>query len=505
MSANGEISMSNTLSFELQQRPNQNIKQLQRLIMSKQMQQAIHFLQKPIMELTPLIDMEMEQNPVLEYSKEREQDTDADSELQGLEEENFEESPEPDPEKELQFDDNDFEIMRRLDQDYRDHFSDAETISLKRTNEEDKLHTFLENSVVSEETLFEYLMRQATEVFEDKSQLEIAQAIIGNLDESGFLDVSLHEMALLENFTTEAIENVLKVIQTFDPVGIGARNLKESLLIQLKSQKKDEMLAYEIINNHFDDLLHNRIPSIKKSLHCTSEEISEAVDHITKLDLHPGRQLSHREISFITPDVSLREENEELIVAVNDDSMPKLRLNTRYLRMLEDTSLSEETKDFIKQKIVSAKWLLRNIIERNTTLEKISQSLAKWQRDFFLNPEGKLVPLTMKVLADELNLHESTIARAVSRKYIDTPRGLFPLRAFFTSSLSTNQGEVISSKTARDILQEIIAHEDKEHPFSDEAISSLIKERGIQCARRTVAKYREALKIGNTQQRRKFK
>jgi len=498
--------MSNSLSFELQQKPGQNIKQLQRLIMSRQMQQAIHFLQMPIMELTPLIDMEMEQNPVLEYSKD-EEETEVDSDLKQLEDDNMEESNDEDnaPEKELIFDEGDFEIMRRLDEDFRDHFSESGNVSVKRNSEEDKLQTFLESSIVSEETLFEHLMQQAKEVFEDEKQQAIAEAIIGNFDEGGFLSTSFQELAVLEGCTVEAIEKVLKVIQTFDPIGVGARNLKESLLIQLQSQGKAATLAYAIVDKHFDDLLHNRIPSIKKGLHCTAEQIGEAVDHdIAKLDLHPGTQLSRQVISFITPDVSLRQEEEELIVAINDDTMPRLRLNTRYMRMLDDASLPEETKDFIKQKVVSAKWLLRNIMQRNETLEKISQSLVKWQREFFLNPDGKLVPLTMKVLADELDVHESTIARAVSGKYIETPRGILPLRSFFTSSLSTNAGIDISSKTARDVLKEIIDGEDKQHPLSDEAISAMIKEKGIQCARRTVAKYRVALNIGTAQQRRKF-
>jgi RNA polymerase sigma-54 factor len=498
--------MPHPLSFELQQKPGQNIKQLQRLIMSRQMQQAIHFLQMPIMELTPLIDKVLEQNPVLEYSKEGENDS-ADEELELLEEENQEEPADEDgvPEKELSFDERDFEIMRRLDEEFRDHFHESENVLSRRSAEQEKLQTFLESSITEEKTLFEHLTQQAKEVFEDKDQLAIAETLIGNFDQSGFINTPLQEIAVLEGYDIEAMEQVLKIIQTFDPIGVGARGLKESLLIQLQSLGKAETLAYQIIDKHFDDLLHNHIPAIKKKLHCTAEQIGEAVDHdIANLDLHPGMQLSRQVVSFIIPDVSLREEGEELIAAINDDSMPRLRLNARYLRMMNDETLSKETKDFIKKKIVSAKWLLRNIMQRNDTLEKIAHALAKWQREFFLNPNGKLVPLTMKALGDELGVHESTIARAVADKYIDSPRGVLPLRSFFTNKLSTNAGIDISSKTARDLLQDIIDGEDKRNPYSDEAISALIKAKGIQCARRTVAKYRVALKIGTAQQRRKF-
>lgn len=498
--------MSHPLSFELQQKPGQNIKQLQRLIMSRQMQQAIHFLQMPIMELTPLIDKELEQNPVLEYSKEGEEDSN-DADLQQLEEEHIEESLDTDniPEKELTFDERDFEIMRRLDEDFRDHFQESGSVPMKRSAEQDKLQTFLESSITEEKTLFEHLMQQAREIFADEKQLAIAEMIIGNFDQSGFINVPLQELAVMEGHDLSAIEEVLKVIQTFDPVGVGARDLKESLLIQLQSQGKEDSLAYQIIDKHFDDLLHNHIPAIKKGLHCTAEQIGEAVDHdIANLDLHPGTQLSRQVVSFIVPDISLRQEDDELIAAVNDESMPRLRLNSRYMRMLDDETLPKDTKDFIKKKIVSAKWMLRNILQRNDTLEKIAVSLAKCQKDYFLNPNGKLVPLTMKAMADELGVHESTIARAVADKYIDTPRGVLPLRSFFTNKLSTKTGIDISSKTARDLLQDIIDGEDKRNPYSDEAISALIKAKGIQCARRTVAKYRIALKIGTAQQRRKF-
>jgi len=497
--------MSNSQMFELQQGPSQNIKQMQRLIMSRQMQQAIHFLQLPIMELGPLVDHELEQNPVLERS-EVDEGIEADENLKALEEDNIEESTDGElkPEKELSFEERDFEVLRRLDEDFRDHFSESDNFT-KPNSAQEKLQSFLESSIVSEETLFEHLTIQAKESFDNAKQLAIAEAIIGDIDRAGYFNTSLEELAILEQCKPEEIQAVLKVIQTFDPIGVGARTLQESLLIQLKSYGKSDTLAFRIIEKHFNDLLHNHIPAIKKGLNCDAEDIEAAVDHdIAKLDLHPGTQLSPQASTFIIPDVLIRQEEEELVVVINDDSMPRLRFNTRYLRMLDDASLPQETKDFIKQKVVSAKWLLKNILQRNDTLENLSRLLVKWQREFFIHPEGKLVPLTMKTMAEELGVHESTIARAVSGKYIETPRGLLTLRSFFTSSLSTEAGEDISSKTARDILKDIIAGEDKHHPFSDEALSSMLKEKGIQCARRTVAKYRLALNIGTAQQRRKF-
>lgn len=495
--------MPNPLSLDLQQKPSQNIKQLQRMIMSRQMQQAIHFLQMPIMELTTLIDQEMEQNPVLEYSSET--DSDENLEHSQLEEDNREpEEMEIAPEKELTFDDQDFEIMRRLDEDFRDHFSESGSSPVKRSSEEEKLQTFLESSICAIPTLFEHLMQQVQEVFPDEKQRSIAEGIIGNFDDNGFLTTPLQELATLQGCSVGEIETVLKEVQTFDPSGVGAGSLQESLLLQLKRQGRESSLAYAIIDRYFDDLLHNRIPLIKKGLHCQANEIEEAVEEIARLDLHPGTRISRQVVSCVVPDVSLRQEGEELIISINDDYMPRLKFNGRYMRMLEDPSLPEETKDFIKKKIVSAKWLLRNLSQRNETLEKIGQALAKRQRHFFLDPNGKLVPLIMKTLAEELEVHESTIARAVSDKYIDTPRGVLPLRSFFTNSLTTDAGKDVSSKTVREMVKEMIDTEDKQHPLSDETISTKIKAQGVQCARRTVAKYRAALNLGNAQQRRKF-
>lgn len=496
------------LSMELQQKPVQTLKQLQRMIMSRQMQQAINLLQMPIMEVSPIVEMEMQQNPVLEYleNETEESANEQDIEMQQLEDEVAEEviDGEELPETSLKFDERDFEIMRRLDEDFRDHFLESEG-SIKPSSKQEKLQTFLESSITDEPTLFEHLMAQAHEAFQSPKELAICEALIGNLDEFGFLTTPLAEIAVLQKCSVEELEKILSVIQTFHPTGIGARNLQESLLIQLRTQSKQGMLAYAIVEHHFDDLLHNRIPNIRKGLHCTAKEIGEMIDHhIAKLDMHPASQLSRLPITYIAPDVTLRQEEDKLVVVVNDESIPRLHLNRSYMRMLEDESLPAETKDFIKQKIVSAKWLLRNLMQRSSTLEKIAHTLVKWQHAFFLDPNGELVPLTMKMMADELELHESTIARAVANKYIDTPRGLLPLRSFFTNALATQHGEEISAKTVRDILQDIIRDEDTHHPLSDEAISAVMKEKGIKCARRTVAKYRNALNIGSAQQRRKF-
>lgn len=490
--------------MNLQQKQAPSLKQTQRLMMTAQMQQAIALLQLPALELAALIETELEQNPVLEHAR----DEDAnDPELASIEQEAAEASDDVNmkPEKELSFDEKDFEIMRRLDEEFRDYIFEGTTGSIRRTAEQDKLLTYQESSICAESTLFEHLMRQAAETFDTPEEMAIAEALIGNFDERGYLTTPLEEVMLLNNIDKKKLLSVLGEIQRFEPYGVGARNVQESLLIQLRALAKKHTLAYAIVESHYDDLIHNRMPSIQKGLKCSYPEIQEAIDrHISKLDLHPGTLHSLQPVQNITPDVLIKEEGDHLTVEINNDHLPSLRFNSRYMRMLDDETLPEEAKEFIRRKLMSAKWMMRNVHQRNETIEKIAQSLAKRQYAFFSDPAGQLVPLTMKTVAEELDLHESTIARAVANKYVDSPRGLLPLRSFFTNTYVSDQGEDLSSKTVRDMIADLIHNEDKRKPLSDEVLSKLIKERGIPCARRTVAKYRTLLNLGNAQQRRLF-
>ncbi|MDP1835566.1 MAG: RNA polymerase factor sigma-54 [Chlamydiales bacterium] len=489
--------MADQIKMNMDHKAVQSQKQQQRLIMLPQMQQAIQILQVPVLELASLVEAEMERNPILEYE---------DVTTPPAEESAWEPEDRDTPaEQEVQFDDQNFEILKQLDEDFREHFSQSENYSIKRTADEEKRLSFLESIVCEEETLIEHLTAQARESFEDIRDLKMAETLIGYLDENGFISTPIMEIALLHQYDEKALQNVVWSLQTFDPPGIAAASLQESLLLQLQRQEKGTTLAYAMIEQCYDDLLHNRIPVIAKRLGKSSSEISQIIDKdIAKLDLHPAGMFAHGPSQHIIPDVTIRKEGDTLIVETNDEPIPHFRVNKRYLRMLDDPTLSQETEEFIKQKLASAKWLMRTIDQRNDTVTRIAQSLATRQTEFFLNPDGKLVPLTMKVLAEELELHESTIARAVSNKYMNSPRGLLPLRSFFTNALETEKGEDISSNTARDMLQKIIDDENKKRPLSDDAIARLMNKQGIKCARRTVAKYRGELGLGNAQQRRQY-
>ncbi|MCB1118389.1 MAG: RNA polymerase factor sigma-54 [Chlamydiia bacterium] len=449
-------------------------KQIQRMMISQEMQQAIVLLQLPLMELTQAIEEELAENPILEMIEEEEE---AEEALPSMEE------------KEIEIDDNNLEILQQLDEEYRDHFEQNEV----RTRDEEKKREYQESLIQREPSLYAVLMEQAKESFTTDEEIALAEEIIGNLDERGF-------------YTQETEHtDILKVIQTFDPPGVAAKDVQEAFQIQLERENKRGSLAYQIVTDYFDLLIHNRLAVIKQKTGAKKEEITEAVERdIRKLNRHPGAGFQTDPCLYITADVAIIKEGETLRVETTTDSLPPLRLNSRYLGMLQDPSLSEEDRNYLKEKILSAKWLMRNLVHRKTTLERIADVLATRQKDFFLQDEGKLIPITMLSLTDELDLHESTIARCVANKYIQTPKGLYPLRHFFSSGYQTTSGEDLSNNAVKEILREMILQEDKTRPLSDQDLSNTLNAKGIPCARRTVAKYRAALSLGTAQQRRRL-
>lgn len=436
----------------------QNVKQVQRLILSPQMQQALNLLQLPVLELSTIIEEELSQNPLLE----KEDD----------------EAP--------------FEIR--------------ETLAKSCGEKGDDLRSFIENTVAYEESLYDHLIAQARDTFKDLKERELANWLIGNLDDDGLLTTPLEELSVLGGYSLDRLTSILQEIQKFNPLGVGAKSRQEALLIQLRANGKDHTLAFRIIENHFDDVIHNRIPAIAKALSSSPHEIHASIHReIARLDLHPGTNLTMGHyrpvIQHITPDVHISHSEGRFSIEINEENLPHLRLNHVYLEMLGDPSLPLETRDYIQGKMASGKWLMRNLHERNQTLYRIAEELIRTQGSFLSSPKGELTPQTMKQVAEKLDLHESTIARAVAHKYISCPRGIFPLRSFFTHAYTTEEGENISAVTVKGLLRDIISKEDKTHPLSDEVISALIKEQGIPCARRTIAKYRQEFGIGNTSQR----
>lgn len=467
-------------------------KQTQHLMMSPRMQQAIHFLQLPLMELVQAIEQELEKNPVLEY-EEMPEELPKEEEIKEL------------TERQIDFDNQSFDLLRQLDDEFQEHLAESGPYLPKLGTEDAKLRSYLESNILAEPSLYEHLMSEAREAFDNNEDLLIAEILIGYIDEEGFIKTPLTEIASYFSKDVKDIERVLAIIQTFDPVGIGSRNLQEALLTQLKSQNKRDSLAYHLIESHFEDLLHNRLPVIQKKLNLSYTKLHEIIhEELKNLNFHPLTAFNPAKSIPLIPDIRLKAEGDQLIVEVNEDEFRPIKLNRKYLKLLEDESVSLEVKTFIKEKILSAKWLVRNIFQRGETLTKIANFIGNYQKSFFASSEGTLLPLIIKNVAEELSLHESTIARAISEKYIDTPRGIFPMRYFFSKAYADNEGKDVSAKTIWQWIEEFITKENKFKPLSDEALSEKLQSKGVKCARRTIAKYRAQRRIGNAHQRKHY-
>lgn len=462
----------------------QGLKLSQKMVMSLRIQQALKLLQMPLEELAPFIEEQITLNPLLEIEEKKIASN----------------PPEETEEKPIEISDSDLSILSRLDDEWSSHFGQTEGSVHRLTGEQEERIKFQEDSIIEEPSLNDYLLKQAEETFETKEELEYASILIGYIDHFGFLETPLDEIAAFHHLEKEKLSAVLSKIQQFEPVGVGAATIKDSFLIQLRSKGKENTLAFRLVSECFEEMLLHQIKQMRKKTNASFQEIEACIENeIAKLDFHPGGQFGKTENFPIFPDVILREEEGQLIVEVDRETALPFKINHRYLKMLEDPAVSKETKRFIKEHLFSARWLARNLEQRYSTLHKIAAYISKKQQDFFLDPKAFLHPLTMKAVAEELGIHESTVARAVSNKYLHSPRGLFPLRYFFTSKLEDD----ISSNEAKEWIASFIRGEDKKKPLSDETLSSLLKEKGISCARRTVAKYRSALGIGSTQQRRR--
>jgi len=354
-------------------------------------------------------------------------------------------------------------------------------------------------------------------------QVLLGEEIIGNIDDNGYLTCALEDVTdslnrwlategeawaeegeSLEPFTIAEAEEMVSIIQSFDPPGICARNLRECLLLQLREQEREDTLAYSIVRDYFDQLINHRWSEISKELGITAKDVQSAADEIAKLDPKPGLKYASQSDNYITPDLIVEKIDGEYLVFLNDTSLPRLKLSRTYREIARDKNkFKGENKEFISNKLNSANWMIQAIEQRRQTMLKVMNFIVDRQREFFERGVQYLRPLTLREVAEVIHMHESTVSRVTNEKYVQTPRGVFPLKFFFSSGLSTTSGEDVSARGIKAKIQKLVAEENPRRPLTDQAIVNILKDEGIQIARRTVAKYRDQLGILSARMRKR--
>jgi len=461
--------------------------------MTPQLQQAIKLLQLSRLELLETVSQEMEENPVLEEGAdgESEQDEERDAEK----DEASEEPPPALPEVTV-------EERARDDVDWEAYLTEYNTGWAEPRYEERDAPSF-ENITDTKTNLSSHLIWQLNMSSMDEVQKEIGIHIIGNLDENGYLDIPLEEISKVTGHPLKKVIETLRLIQAFDPVGVAARDTRESLLIQARFQNLEGTIVEKMIMEHLKDLEEKKYKRIADSLLVTVQDVIAAVSVIQGLDPRPGRVYLNEEIIYITPDIYVVNVGDNYEIVPNEDGLPKLRINSYYKRLLQNKgSLSEETNAYIQEKLRSAAWLIKSINQRQRTLFRVTESIVRFQREFLDKGITHLRPLVLRNVAEDIEMHESTVSRVTTNKYVYTPQGLFELKFFFNSSIRRIDGEALASESVKEHIRNIIKKEDRAKPYSDKEIEKMMKGLNINVARRTVAKYRESMAILTSRKRR---
>ena len=454
------------------------------LIMTPRLQQALKLLQVPTLELQQILKQEIMQNPLLEEVDEVTESEDLAKE-DSPEEAANQEAEDPAEEDPI---------------DWTEYMQDG-AFDRAYIPQGEAAAEFLEKVQVTRTSLAESLLEQLHFLSLPAPRMRLAEFLVGSLDDRGYLATPLEDVAQATGEPVEECLKVLTLIQALEPVGVGARDLRECLLIQLEARGEKDTLAWKIIHDHFDHLVNRRFPEIARHLKVTPEEVQVAADVVATLNPKPGFQVSSEDPKYVVPDLLVERVDEEYVVLLNDRHVPRLRISSAYEGVLKDKKKSEctageaKTREYIQGKLNSAKWLIQTIEQRRRTMIKVMNCIIREQREFFDKGIAFLRPLTLQQVARQIDMHESTVSRVCSGKYVQTPRGVFELKFFFSSGLETEDGEDVSARTAKDIIKTLIDEEDKKNPYSDDAIAKILHDRGLKIARRTVAKYREQLSI----------
>jgi RNA polymerase sigma-54 factor len=484
------------------------LKLSQKLIMTPQLQQAIKLLQLSRLELVQSVAQELTENPVLEEvsleSGEEAQEGEGET---GTEAPAVETVPEPPAQEETTQElKNDLELGPQWDE-YLNEMGDGRDYGYAEADEKE-LPSY-DQTLTRLPSLSDHLQWQLHLSTSDPALVAGGEWIIGNLDDDGYLRATLEELVQQSGLSAADMERALALIQTFDPLGIGARTLQECLLIQIRHLDLTGTLVERIVQDHLSDLEKRKYPQIAKALSVTPQEVMEASHVIIhELEPKPGRPFVASDTNYVTPDVYVIKVEDRYVIQLNDDGLPRVRINPYYRKLLshKDT-VDKVTKEYIEERLRSAQWLIKGMEQRSKTIYKVAESIVNFQRDFLDQGISHLKPMVLKDVAEDIGMHESTISRVTTNKYMHTPQGIFPMKFFFTTGFSINAGGPgveVSSLTVKDVIQKMIKEEDPASPLKDQQIVDSLKSKGIEIARRTVAKYREELRIPPTSVRRRI-
>ena len=466
------------------------------MILAPQLRQSLEMLQLPMLELRAVIQQEMESNPTIEDVTDP-HEVSVDSERPAASPVEAEAAP-------LDFDNKDIDALAKLDEEWRDYFLQG-VENAPHSEEAAERRQFLLDSVKQPESLQDHLLAQIILTELSDADKQLAETLVGNVNDDGYFIGNLEELAVQMGCNSHHLHDILSVIQDFHPTGVGARDVRECLLLQLESlgESPQVRLARRIVEGHLDDLAARHDKAIAKALDVSLEQVQEAEKFIRALDPRPGRIFAPELSEYVTPEVVVKRVADRYVVILDDDQLPHIRISAHYRQLLQDPTTTAEVKSYIRERIRAGAFLIKSIHQRQRTIHRIATEIVNAQQDFLDQGIAFLRPMTMAEVAAKVGVHETTVSRTVANKYMTTPRGVFELKFFFTPGLRTSDGSSVSNKTVQDRISRLVAEETPGDPLSDQAIQEKLQQAGITVARRTVAKYRIILKIPPSHQRRR--
>jgi RNA polymerase sigma-54 factor len=472
-----------------------NLTQSQQLqmVLAPQLRQSLEMLQLPILELRALVQQEMEQNPTLEEGA---------TDTPTVDTEPAAPAEDAGATEELNFD-QEYEALAKLDEEWRDYFF-QDLQSRPYSPDGDGKRQFLLDSLPQQESLQEHLLAQLSLAELSEEDQRTGELIVGSINDDGYMTARLEDLAVSANTNLDHLENILGIIQEFHPTGVGARDLRECLLLQLERLDKGDTLAAEIVRRHLDKLAGRKYADIARARKSTMDEVEAAVHMIESLNPRPGCLYSDEQANYILPEVVVQKVDGEYVIVLNDDQLPHVRISKHYRSLLADPNTSDDVKRYIRDRIRSGAFMIKSIHQRQKTIYRIASEIVTAQTDFLDHGVSRLRPLTMAEVARVVGVHETTVSRAVNGKYMQTPSGMFELKYFFTPGIRTADGTEISNTSVKDIIANLVANEDKAKPLSDQELMEQLKAQGISIARRTIAKYRLMLRIPPSHMRKGF-